>query len=53
MPALYTLLVIALVLGLIGALFKTVVWLSFIGMLLAVVALLGFGYRLGRGRARH
>ncbi len=53
MPAFYVLLVIALVLGLIGALFQTLVWLSFIGILLAVIALLGFGYRLGRRRARH
>lgn len=50
MPALYALLVIALVLGLIGALFKTLLWLAFIGILLALIAILGFGYRLGRRR---
>lgn len=53
MPVLYALLVIALVLGLIGALFKTLLWLAFIGILVAVIAILGFGYRFGRGRARH
>ncbi|HEX2274664.1 MAG TPA: hypothetical protein VHG90_12395 [Acidimicrobiales bacterium] len=50
MPALVALLVIALVLGLVGALVKTVLWLLFVGILLAVIALLGFGYKLGRGR---
>lgn len=50
MPALVALLVIALVLGLVGALVKTVLWLLFVGILLAVIAILGFGYKLGRGR---
>jgi hypothetical protein len=50
MPALVALLVIALVLGLVGALVKTVLWLLFVGILLAVLAILGFGYKLGRGR---
>jgi hypothetical protein len=50
MPALVVLLVIALVLGLVGALVKTVLWLLFVGILLAVLAILGFGYKLGRGR---
>jgi hypothetical protein len=50
MPALVILLVIALVLGLVGALVKTVLWLLFVGILLAVLAILGFGYKLGRGR---
>ncbi len=52
MPFFYALLVIALVLGLIGALFHALVWLAFIAIVLAIIALLGFGYRLGRGRAR-
>jgi uncharacterized membrane protein YvlD (DUF360 family) len=50
MAALVALLVIAMVLGLVGALVKTVLWLLFVGILLAVLAILGFGYRLGRRR---
>ena len=50
MPALVALLVIALVLGLVGALVKTVLWLLFVGILLAIIAILAFGYKLGRGR---
>jgi hypothetical protein len=50
MPALFALLVIALVLGVVGALVKTVLWLLFVGILLGVLAILGFGYKLGRGR---
>ncbi len=50
MPVLVALLVIALVLGLIGALVKAVLWLLFVGILLAVIAILGLGYKLGRGR---
>ncbi|MFN2608679.1 MAG: hypothetical protein ABR511_12450 [Acidimicrobiales bacterium] len=50
MSVLLLILVVALLLGLLGVLIKGLLWLLFIGILLAVLSLVGIGFRGGRRR---